>query len=67
MSLSPALAVAVIGLAGPFLVRAITRQRPLAPLVVVAAHLAALLVAWGGLLGLLGHRHLLGLCEAFGG
>lgn len=64
MRISPALVVAVAGLAGPFAVRACTRRRPVAALVVVAAQVSALLLAWGGLLGVLGrHHHRLGLCE----
>jgi len=64
VSPSPALVVAAAGLAGPFVLRSWTRRRPVTPLVVVAGHLAALLVAWGGLLGVLGrHHHLLGICE----
>lgn len=56
--------VALLGLCGPFAIRARAAQQP--PAAVNASHLACLLAAWTGLIALVGHaapHTLLGLCE----
>ncbi len=59
-----AVATALLGLLGPFAIRACAARQ--APAAVVAGHLVCLLAAWTGLLAVVGHvgpHALLGLCD----